>query len=297
MALAPALPHPTFFPMFNNGTFSVPNYGSNPFLEGFELTITPTTSPTWLSGGTQFTLNPGAARDFTSDFVISYNPYSISGLPAKISVDLNNTGPGGCYPIAFQYVNIVAVSEALAVYVIGDSTGVNVTSAIVATGNNFLPPGYNKWRRVGTVLISNTTKQLIQVTQTGSGREREYVSLQRLTGAGYGPTLFFTIPLSNGAFPWSSPMVTHVLHRMDFSSSDPADYGVVTAYNYATVTANLPFTIQSPVGSGVLTQEAWVPVGKDNLNHNIQYVTVVGTSPTLVLQQCGWRESMGLQLV
>lgn len=289
--------HPTYFPMFNDGTFSVPYYGSNPFLEGFELTITPTASPVWTYGGTQFTLNPGAARDFTSDYVITYNPYVNSVLSSKISVDLNNTGPGGCYPVAFQYLNIVNTAEALAVYVIADSTGVNVTSAIVATGNNFLPPGYNKWRRVGTILLTGLTGQLLQVTQTGSGREREYVSLQRLTGAGYGPTVFFTIPLSNGTFPWSSPMATHVLHRMDFASSAPTDYGVVTAFNYATNTDRLPFTIQSPEGSNTLTQEAWVPVGKDNLNHNVQYVTVVGTSPTLTLQQCGWRESMGLQLV
>lgn len=294
--MAPPLVHPTYFPMFNNGTFSVPFYGSNPFLEGYELTITPTATPTWTFGGTQFTLNPGAARDFTSDYVIAYNPYSVSGLPAQIAVDLNNTGPGGCYPTAFQYIHIVSTAEALAVYVIGDSTGVNVTSAIVATGNNFLPPGYNKWRRVGSVVLSASTKQLVQLTQTGSGREREYVSLQRLTGGSYSPTVFFPIPLSSSTFPFGSPMVTHILQRMDFDSSDPSDYAAITAFNFATDTTLLPFTIRSPA-AGTLIEEAWIPVGKDANGFNIQYVTVVGTSPTLNVGQFGWRESMGLQLV
>ena len=289
--------HPTFYPMFNNGTSSVPFYGSNPFLEGFELTITPTPSPAWTFGGTQFTLNPGSARDFTSDFVIAYNPYSISGLPAQITVDLNNTGPGGCYPKAFEYIHLVGQSEALAVYVIGDSSGVNVTSAIVATDNNFLPPGYDKWRRVGTILVVAATRQLMQITQRGSGREREYVSLQRITGASYGPTTFFTIQLSCGTLPWSSPMVTDVLHRLSFTASDPSDYAAITAFNFATATTALPFTIQSPVGSGTLIEQYWIPVGKDALNHNIQYVTVVGAGPTLETAQMGWRESMGLQLV
>ena len=296
MAFAPALIHPTFYPMFNNGTYSVPDYSSNPFLEGFELTITPTASPVWLSGGTKFTLNPGAARSFTNDYVISYNPYSSAQLPSQISVDLNNSGPGGCYPKAYKYVNITAFLEALAVYVIGDSTGVNVTSAIVATDNNFLPPGYDRWRRVGTILINNGSRQLAQITQRGSGRDREYIGLQRLAGANYGPTTFFPIPLSNGTLPWSSPMVTDVLYRLSFSSSDPSDYAAITAFGFASDTSLLPFTIQSPV-AGTLMQEAWIPVGRDALNHNVQYVTVVGGSPVLATSQMGWRESMGLQLV
>lgn len=287
-----------YFPIFNDGTYSVPNYGSDAFIHGFELKI-PNSTSVWLSGGTKFTLDPGAARAFASNFVISYNPYSGPGLPQVMTVDLNNVGSLGCYPLPFSFLQSINPAEAFAVYVLGDSSGKKQTTAIVATGNNFLLPGYDTWRRIATILINGSSRELVQVTQSGTGTEREYVALQFLTGAGYGPTSFIEIPLSSGFYPWRSPMVTDVFYRMQLTSSDPSDYAAISPYNYADSTTRLPFTIQSPVGSNMLTQEAWIPVGKDANGRNIQYVVVSGSesSPFFGAQQCGWRESMGLQLV
>ena len=168
--MAPAGIRPTFFPMFTNGTYSVPYYGSDPFITGYELTIP--TGTAWLSAGTKFTLKPGSARAFASDYVITYNPYLTPGLPELLNLDLNTTGPLGCFPVAFTYLNVNLQLEPLPVYVLGDSTGINPTTAIVSTGYNFLPPGYNQWRRVGTIVLNNISRQLTQITQSGTGNTR-----------------------------------------------------------------------------------------------------------------------------
>jgi hypothetical protein len=125
-------------------------------------------------------LNPGYARAFNSDFAISY-PGSIPNMPATILLDIEVLGAGGCYPKLMSDL-VLANDTVFGIYVVAKSSGttggsldpaVNV-SAVIATGDNFLPAGYDVFRRVGLCYIDSGTNQLIKWIQSGVATERQY---------------------------------------------------------------------------------------------------------------------------
>jgi hypothetical protein len=280
-------------PTFISGVSLVPDYSSNPFISGYEMVIKNPGS-VWQQGGTIVSLKPGSARAFNSQFIITFNPYLISSPSPTLDIDITKLGALGCYPRPLSDFVLGLQINTFNVYVLGDSSGINPTTAIICTGNNFLLPGYDKWRKVATAIINGSFNQLYQITQTGSGIERDYVSLQFFSGSGYGPTTFFPIPYGNG----SSPFYTHILMRRSFAAASVTDFAAVSQYNFGTID-KLSYIIQSPATSGdssaVLQDEVWIPFGKDENGSNVLYLTVFGAGSSLGIFNCGWREYNGLQ--
>lgn len=151
---------------------NVPNYSSDAGVSGYHLDFI---SPI------QMFLNPGYARAFGSDFGISYPGNVPSGSP-YILLDLTVLGAGGCYPKLASDLSL-ANDTVFGIYVIAKSSGttngslnpaVNV-SAVIATGDDFLPPGYDVFRRVALCYIDSATGLLIKWIQAGEGSDKQYL--------------------------------------------------------------------------------------------------------------------------
>lgn len=163
--MAYLIPAPTAFPV-------IPDFQSSAFVNGFELDIT---------GDTLFTVQPGMARAMASDFVIAYPSFS-ANLPAEIEVDIAEVGPNGCFPVSIDSLAL-ANKTMFGVYAIAKSSGTTggslnaelATAIVVATGNNFLPAGYDVFRRIGLVYVDDATGFLIFMSQAGHANERTYM--------------------------------------------------------------------------------------------------------------------------
>jgi hypothetical protein len=162
----------TFAPVPTATNATIPDYSSVPFVAGFRLNIT---------GNTTFTLSAGCARAFNSGFVIEYPAY-LPAAPAFLTCDISTVGLGGCYPNSIASLGLAA-NQTFGVYVIAQSSGttggslnpVVLPQVVVATGNNFLPAGYDAFKRVGYVSVNHSTSYLISMQQSGNGNERTYV--------------------------------------------------------------------------------------------------------------------------
>ena len=149
---------------------TVPSYSSFPGVSGFRLEVASTTT---------LTLGPGFARAYANDAPLFYSP-NLPGLPGNITIDITTVGAGGCYPRLIADASLTS-KTVFGVYVIGNSSGLSGTlstaapvSAVLATGNNFLPTGYDSFRRVGLAYVDNATGLLIAWKQTGNANDREY---------------------------------------------------------------------------------------------------------------------------
>lgn len=168
------IPAPTAFP-------TVPDYSSPAAVMGYNLTIASTTT---------FTLSAGYARALCNGFGIAY-PGNVAGLPSSLTVDITDLGANGCYPVLISDI-VTSDFTVYGVYVIGDSSGANTTAAVVATGNNFLPDGYDVFRRVGLVYIDDTTDTLISWSQSGNGNDKTYVLADPYVALSAGAATTFT---------------------------------------------------------------------------------------------------------
>jgi len=107
------------------------------------------------------TVLPGRATAAAGDFLI--------GLDTPVTVDLTASGAGG----------LDAGAEApdtwYAVHVIGDTSGANPASALLSTSadNPTLPPGYDRFRRVGWVR-NDAAGDLMPFHQARRGGSRWY---------------------------------------------------------------------------------------------------------------------------
>lgn len=277
-----------FQPKFTNGTYAVPDYSIDPFVAGLSLKIT---------GLTTFTLSPGSAKAFSSNNVIQFNPMLTPGFGPTLNLDISTTGPLGCFPVPLSQFNFSGVNVAFGVYIIGDTGGIAKTTAIIATGDNFLPTGYNVWRKIGTVYVNNSTLQLYPLAQEGYSNERKYTANEHFPGTTYGPTSFFIIPLGV-AGPCSAQFATDAIYQRIFIPNAVTDYAALSTLNSGTV-ADLSYLIQSPAaGAGAqMADEVEIPIGVDVNGNAAIYVSVVGAGAQLIARQIGWKESMGLQAI
>lgn len=185
------VPNPTAFS-------TIPNYASDPFVSGLELTVLSLTT---------FRINPGAARALTNDFILQYPSFG-TNQPGTITVDVTKIGLNGCYPKPLN-ASILPFNTAFGVYIVGDSTGgqtngvSNSVGIIVATGDNFLPPGYNSYRRIGFIYISGPEAlygplgTIYPWVQSGSSMDRLYaLQSSRVVISGGTSTTFAPVSLS-----------------------------------------------------------------------------------------------------
>ena len=165
--MATFIPAPTQFS-------TVPSYQGVPFVSGFRIIVT---------GNTTFTVSPGACRALTSTNIIQFPSFS-AGLPALLTVDVSTVGANGCYPNSIASLGLTH-NTTYGVYICSVSSGTVASSStpsvttgapivVVATGNNFLPAGYDTFRRIGLVQIAHSTGYLIPMTQSGHQSERVY---------------------------------------------------------------------------------------------------------------------------
>lgn len=166
----------TFIPAPSSSAFSiVPSFESAPFVSGFELAVT---------GNTTLTVQPGMARALTSSQVIAYPSYSAS-VPGTVTVDISTVGENGCYPNSIASLGLT-YNTLFPLYACFDSSGTAINSSnksvngpgfcfVVATGNNFLPAGFDSFRRIGWVPVAQSTGYVLPFAQAGNGNEREYL--------------------------------------------------------------------------------------------------------------------------
>jgi hypothetical protein len=180
--MAYLIPSPTAFP-------TVPNYSSYAGVTGFKMSVPTTTS---------LTLSPGYARASTNDYAITY-PTNQPNVPSVITINTNVTGPNGCYPVPLSQTGITSPTV-FGVYVIARSSGTTdgslnnaiTTAAVIATGNNFLPPGYDVYRRIGLVYVNNAGFVIIPWIQTGDDNERLYTLQNGVAELAAGAAIAYT---------------------------------------------------------------------------------------------------------
>jgi len=156
--MAYLIPSPTKFT-------TSPDFQSDPWISGFELSVL---------SDTVIRVEAGAARCLWNDFIISY-PSTSAGLAPYMTADTTVTGPNGCFPYPASVLD-TSTNLVCGLYIVSNSSGSyngTVPALIIATGNDFLPPNYNVYRRIGLVGF-NTTGALISWSQSGTSLERTY---------------------------------------------------------------------------------------------------------------------------
>lgn len=146
-----------------NGISVVASYATDPFLVGYHIDHLSTTT---------IRLSAGGARAYANNFEIVL-PGNDS-LQNALTLDVTTVGALGCSPVLMSAA-APTDNTSFGVYVLGDSSGKNSTTAVIATGNDFLLDGYDSWRRVGMVQNNGGADTLVFMVQSGLGMERKYL--------------------------------------------------------------------------------------------------------------------------
>ena len=278
------LPSPTNFS-------SLPFLGSNAFVSGLEMNVI---------SMTQFTINPGAARDLISDFVISFSPYSAGGTPV-LTVDVSTRGLNGCYPYLPNDLN-QSINIVYPVYIVGNTAGNVNTAIIVATGDEFLPPTMNAYRRIGWIYINSATSAFPGTidawTQSGSGNDRSYVLTNQrhrlISGTQTGFTSFSLTSgsgVENGVVP-PKPNVT--VFCTAYMTVVSAGTGANISYTSASQSFISPIYIRNPVITLTTSYPFTTIASQDPVTgDSILYYQVTTSGNVLSVDNSGFVDSLG----
>lgn len=269
---------------------TTPYFGSAPGVSGYHLDFI---------SATQCFLNPGYARAFNNDFAITFSTNEY-GKPEYILIDIDVLGAGGCYPNAMSSL-VLANKTVMGVYVIGDSTGKLETNAVIATGNNFLPAGYDTFRRVALVYIDNTTNQLIKWIQAGLGNDKQYTLQDPVSALAAGTATTYTlIDLTAGDGVVPPGHANYVELGLEITAA-AAGRLLFVAPSVLNPVALSPVGISSPAaGPLALTAEIVAGItGSDvhsqTANAAIKYKVSNADSPANIFV-CGFTDSLGNNL-
>ena len=279
-------------PTFTNGVQTWPSYSAAPYVTGFNLKVT---------GTSTITLGQGAARAFTKNEGINYIAPSVQA-PSVITVDASTVGANGCYPVAAALA-APTYDTAFGVYVLGSTSGLTnpgqqelLPVAVIATGPNFLPAGYDVWRRVGTVIIEAGTSTIKPMTQSGNGNERIYLlnDAYTLVSAGTSTTMA-EINLSNSAASYgvlNPAFAEKALLSVSYTSATVTNKLVLNSASTAPSTAGV--VVQSPVISQALIVPVDMAVGFDTSGNAAVWYEVTSGSDAATILLAGFTESLGL---
>ena len=262
---------------------TIPWFNTAPFVTGYEWAYV---------SATVFSLAPGGARAYSTDVVALQSTLEIN-TTEKIFVDVSTVGVNGCWPLPLSFFTADTV---LPVYVLEDSSGGNATAAVVATGNNFLPPGvlptgYDSWRRVASIYINHTTDELYAMTQYGSNDVRRYQLAAPLTALSGGAADTATaIVLNSGALP----VPTYAIEVIGNLSFTPGTVGDSTMLNdTATATGQV---ILQPSAQAIETIPYSIAPSLVSGAPTIYYTnSTTGGATTVTVS--GWVESLALNIV
>jgi hypothetical protein len=272
-------------------TFStIPSYTSQWFLNGFEYSI---------RNFTTFNLNPGMVRSLTSDLIIR--------SPAQLSCDISTVGPGGCYPTLPLDIPIT-YNTVYPVYICWDKTNTVMTenpTLITATGNEFLPSGYNEYSRVSLSYVNGTSGAavggvpgtLYPWTQSGSGSDKEWALIvPRIIisgGIATTPTLL-TLSDQNKIMPPQNGLKGIFSTR--FQAANPGD-SLVLSYDGSNL-ANQSNALQvTPSISGHDGMTFPMICGQDPITNDAAIYYYVSSGATSIqINNIGFLDSMGNRL-
>lgn len=271
-----------FQPTFTNNTSVTPGFQSDPFISGLSFT--------WLTA-TTFMISPGVCRAYGNDFVMA--------LQAPVVVDTTLVGLNGCFPLAANVASPTNDTN-FGIYLVADSTGVlgsvggNSPKVVIATGNNFLPTGYQVWRRIGSVLITGGTNNMPVLQQTGSGIERKYslqVAYSALTGGTDTAAALIDLSATNG--PLNPNFTDKVFLQAVYT---PGNIANILSFSPSNATSSVwPQRIQANVVSVPVIESIEVVAGVVAGNAAVYYFGGAADSTDVYLG--GWSESLGLQAV
>lgn len=275
---------------------TVPDYQSNAFVSGFNMTIL---------SATTLAIGPGAARSFNNDNVISYPNDLVFSTP-YLTAATTIVGAGGCFPFSISDMTLT-VNTVFGVYVIENSGGttggsLNPTvspNLVIATGDNFLPAGFDSFRRVGLVYISSSTNQILPWIQTGNGSEKTYLLQDPVNALSAGnSTVATSINLSNLNGVIAQGLSANVLLSVSLTADAAGDYAMIWPTNYL-FNIEAPTTIVNPAANVL---EVVVPIVSGNTgtypfagDASIDYL-VASVDDSLTINVIGFVDSLGPSL-
>jgi len=286
-------------PSATSGITTVPDFSSAAGVSGFHLDFISTT---------RMFLRPGYARAFANDFPITY-PGNVANTDPVIFLDTTVVGAGGCWPTAIPDLTL-ASNTVFGIYVIAKSSGttggslnpaVNV-SAVIATGNDFLPPGYDVFRRVGLCYVDSGTGLLIKWIQAGTSNDREYMvqdAVPVLTGGSATVATVLDLTAGNGVV-----MPGHANYAQLTLSLTPSVAGQVLSVQPSVLTAGTlaPVTLIGNVASQPIEVNAEIVCGiagsdvfATNTNAAIKY-NVSNAGAVASIWVTGFTDSLGNNL-
>jgi hypothetical protein len=234
---------------------TVIDYSTFAGVNGFQLVA---------ASGTRMILLPGFARAATSGFGIFF-PGINPTAEGFINLDATLVGPGGCYPTNLANT-AMANRTVFGVYVIAQSSGTTgaaqspLVSAVIATGNNFLPPGYDVYRRVGLCYVDNITKEIIPMIQSGSSVDRSYTLQDGIPAISAGTdTTFTTLNLSTGDGVVPPILGTKVALEVILNAGAPGESVSIQPTGLSAV-ITAPLTLTAPA-SGIISWSASIGAG------------------------------------
>lgn len=274
-----------------------PDYSSSDFVTGLKMTHT---------SNTTFTISSGAAKAYNSNFIIAM-PASNPETAFSVTVNTDMLGAFGCYP-HLPAIAAPTHNTSFGVYILGNTKGTTNGSrvssntisptVIVATGDNFLLPGYDTYRRIGTVWFTAGTNHLIYTNVTGCNNTRNY-SLNNAVPivVSQAPTIYTLVDLGSATnnLP-CSPVLTTKL-------SLGITYTPTVASNTLNIVPDIAPTVIVPTidirgqVDGVLLRTVCDMVPGINLGDvSFWYKTSAG-SDVVTIYLIGWQEDLSLSAI
>ena len=267
----------------------IPDFNSFPGVSGFNLSV---------ASNTTMTVTPGYARAFNNDFAISY-PGSIPNLPANITINTAVVGANGVYPNSIASLGLTE-NTVFGVYIIAKSSGTTDGSlnpsvspaAVIATGNNFLPPGYDAFRRIGLAFINESTGNLIVMNQAGNANERVYMleAPVQVLSAG-ASTTFAHVDLTVNGGPVLPEADVEVIMQIAFTANAAGDTVTLQPYGQTGSTV----VVAAPAGALMELNQTILTGLNTSGNAAIDYKVSSG-SDAVTLNVAGFKDSLGNSL-
>ncbi len=275
-----------FQPSFANlpGSPIIANFQTSAVLNGLNIQHASTTT---------FTVSAGAARAYATNSIISF-PSNLPRPSYTATVDCETLGALGCWP-ELPATAAPSLDTAFPVYLLGDNSGKNEPTIIVATGDNFLLDGYNEWRRIGQVHFDAGTNNLKFNVVSGNSLERQYQYLSTLSVVSAGNAELYTlVNLSGTNFPCNSEFVTKIDLQIKYTPATAATNTFQIVTSSAPISSGAPVIVKS-VADGVQYVGNVSLVPDINSGTTSFYYRVSNAADSVDIRLVGYTESLGIQ--
>lgn len=266
------------------GSPIIANFQTSAVLNGLDIRHVSTTV---------LAVSAGAARAYATNTVISF-PSSLPRLNYEAQINTATLGALGCWP-ELPATAAPTLDTAFPIYLLGDDSGKNAPTLIVATGNDFLLDGYNVWRRIGQAHFDAGTNNMKFNVVTGLGSERHYQYLDTLSLVSAGNATTNTlVDLSATDFPCDPKFVTRLDLQIKFTPATAATNTFEVVTSTAPITSNPPLIVKS-VADGVQYVGNVSLVPDVNSGATAFYYKVSNAADAVDIRLVGYTESLGIQ--